>query len=250
MPQQMDGKVAVVTGATSGIGRASVLDFASHGVNVVASGRREDRGAELVGEAQGLPGKVIFLRADVTIAADVEKLIATAVSEYGHIDYAFNNAGGERDIGRLHEMSEEDWDHYSDTFLKSVWRCMKHEIAQMLLNGSGVIINNASNAGLFSSGTAPYVAVKHGVVGLTKAASRQYKGEGLRFNAVCPGWIETEMTSGWQDDPVAEAEIRSQQSVQRIGTPEEVAALVRWMCSDEAAYITGVAWLIDGGISA
>ena len=250
MSYQMEGKVAVVTGATSGIGRASVLDFATHGVNVVASGRREELGAELLAEAQGLPGEVIFLRADVTIAEDVENLITTAVSEYGHIDYAFNNAGGARNIGRLHEISDDDWNHYSDTFLKSVWRCMKHEVAHMLLNGSGVIINNASTAGLFSSDNAPYTAVKHGVVGLTKAASRQYKGEGLRFNAVCPGWIETEMTSGWRDNPMAESEIRSQQSVQRIGAPEEVAALVRWMCSDEAAYITGVAWLIDGGISA
>ena len=250
MSLQMDGKVAVVTGATSGIGRASVLDFAKHGVNVVAAGRRAERGAELVAEAQGLPGQVTFIRADVTIEEDVENLITTAVSEYGHIDYAFNNAGGARDIGRLHEMSNEDWDDYSDTFLKSVWRCMKYEVAHMLLNGSGVIINNASTAGLFSSGNPAYVAVKHGVVGLTKAASRQYKGEGLRFNAVCPGWIETEMTSGWRDNPIAESEIKFQQSVQRIGAPEEVAALVRWMCSDEAAYITGVAWLIDGGISA
>ena len=250
MPHQMDGKVAVVTGATSGIGRASVLDFATHGVNVVASGRREDRGADLVEEAQGLLGKVIFLRTDVTIAEDVENLITTAVSEFGHIDYAFNNAGGMGTIGKLHEMSDGDWDHYSDTFLKSVWRCMKHEIAHMLLNGSGVIINNASTAGLFSSDNALYAAVKHGVVGLTKSASRQYMGEGLRFNAICPGWIETEMTSGWQDSPMQESQIRTQQSVQRIGAPQEVAALVRWMCSDEAAYITGVAWLIDGGLHA
>lgn len=250
MTEQMAGKSAVVTGATSGIGRASVLDFAKHGVNVVASGRREDRGAELVSEAQGLPGRVIFVRANVTLAADVENLMAKAEAEFGQIDYAFNNAGGSINTGRIHEMSEEDWDHYSDTYLKSVWRCMKYQIAHMLPRGSGVIINNASTSGLSSSDNAAYSAVKHGVVGLTRSTSRQYKGEGLRFNAVCPGWVETEMTAGWQDNPVKREEVVSQQHIQRIGEPEEVAALVRWMCSDEAAYITGVAWLIDGGISA
>ena len=250
MTQSMQGKTAVVTGATSGIGWATVLDFAQQGINVVASGRRENRGAALLAEAQALPGKVIFVRTDVTVAADVENLIAKAIAEFGQIDYAFNNAGGSMDTGRIHEMSEENWDHYSDTYLKSVWRCMKYEIAHMLPNGSGVIINNASTSGLSSSENAAYSAVKHGVVGLTKSASRQYRGEGLRFNAVCPGWVETEMTAGWQDNPVKKEEVVSQQHIQRIGEPAEVANLVRWMCSDEAAYVTGVAWLIDGGISA
>ncbi len=250
MTQSMQGKTAVVTGATSGIGWASVLNFARHGVNVVASGRREDRGSALLAETEALPGKVIFVRTDVTVPADVENLMAKAIAEFGQIDYAFNNAGGSINAARIHEMSEEDWDHYSDTYLKSVWRCMKHEIVHMLPNESGVIINNASTSGLSSSDNAAYAAVKHGVVGLTKSTSRQYKGEGLRFNAVCPGWVETEMTAGWQDNPAKREEVVSQQHIQRIGEPEEVANLVRWMCSDEAAYITGVAWLIDGGISA
>lgn len=250
MTQSMENKVAVVTGATSGIGRASVVDFAKHGVNVVASGRREDRGKELVDESQGLPGNVIFVRADVMVAEDVENLMATTVSEFGRIDYAFNNAGGfQRDLGRLHEYSEEDWDHFSDMFLKSVWRCMKYEIEHMLPNNSGVIINNASVAGLVG-GHAAYSAMKHGVVGLTKSATKQYAGEGLRFNAVCPGWIDTEMTAAWKDDPDRTSSIYSGQSIKRFGEPEEVAALVRWMCSDEAAFVTGVAWPIDGGLMA
>ena len=252
MTRSAENNVAVVTGATSGIGRACVVDFARNGVSVVASGRREDRGAELVEETQGLPGNVIFVRADVTVAKDVENLMAATVSEFGRIDYAFNNAGG-APMGeidrRLHEYSDEDWDHYSDTFLKSVWRCMKHEIEHMLPNHSGVIINNASVAGLMGSGMAAYSAMKHGVVGLTKSATKQYAGEGLRFNAVCPGWIDTEMTADWKDDPDMTSRLYSRQSVKRPGESEEVAALVRWMCSDEAAFVTGVAWPIDGGLT-
>ena len=164
MTQSVQAKIAIVTGATSGIGRASVVDFARHGVNVVASGRREDRGAELVEETQGLPGDVIFVRADVTVAEDVENLMSSAVSEFGRIDYAFNNAGGGKPPVQLHQYSDEDWDHYSDTFLKSVWRCMKHEIEHMLPNQSGVIINNASIAGLVGSSLGAYAVMKYGEV--------------------------------------------------------------------------------------
>ena len=254
----MKNKIAVVTGATSGIGRATVVDFATHGVNVVASGRREDRGAELVEETHALPGKVIFVRADVTVAEDVENLMKSAVSEFGRIDYAFNNAGGgtsaaRRESGeplRLHEYTDEVWDHFSDTFLKSVWRCMKHEIEQMLPNGSGVIINNASVAGIMGTGLGAYAAVKHGVVGLTRTAKHQYAGEGLRFNVVCPGWIDTEMTESWKENEEIKSRLFARQSVKRPGEPEEVAALVRWMCSDEAAFVDGVAWAIDGGLTA
>ena len=250
MTQSMQNKIAVVTGATSGIGRACVVDFAKNGVNVVASGRREDRGAKLVEETQGLPGNVIFVRADVTVAEDVENLMSSAVSEFGRIDYAFNNAGSTLPVVRLHDYSEEEWDYYSDTFLKSVWRCMKHEIERMLPNQSGVIINNASVAGLIGTSLGAYATMKYGVVGLTKTAARQYSGEGLRFNAVCPGWIDTEMTAHWKDDPDIESSMYRRQSVKRPGEPEEVAALVRWMCSDEAAFVTGVAWPIDGGLTA
>ena len=249
MTQSMKNKIAVVTGATSGIGRATVVDFATHGVNVVASGRREDRGAELVEETHALPGDVIFVRADVTVAEDVENLMKGAVSEFGRIDYAFNNAGGRLTVERLHEYSEEEWDHFSDTYLKSVWRCMKREIEQMLPNQSGVIINNASVTGIRGSPFGAYAAMKHGVVGLTKTATKQYAGEGLRFNAVCPGWIDTEMTEDWKENEEIKSRLFARQSVKRPGEPEEVAALVRWMCSDEAAFVDGVAWAIDGGLT-
>ena len=186
MTQSMQDKIAVVTGATSGIGRASVVDFATHGVNVVACGRREDRGAEHVEETQGLPGEVIFVRADVTVAEDVQNLMSSAVSQFGRIDYAFNNAGGLRPLGRLHEYSDEDWDHHSDLLLKSVWRCMKHEIEHMLPNQSGVIINNASVAGVVGSPLGAYAAMKYSVVGLTKTATKQYAGEGSEIQRGMP----------------------------------------------------------------
>jgi NAD(P)-dependent dehydrogenase (short-subunit alcohol dehydrogenase family) len=250
LTDSMQGKTAIVTGATSGIGRASVIDFARHGVNVVASGRRQERGDELVAETQELPGSVIFVKADITVAKDVEAIMSIAVSEFERIDYAFNNAGGLITTGRLHEYSEEQWDHYSDTFLKSVWRCMKHEIEHMLPNKSGVIINNASSAGLVGTAHGAYGAMKHGVVGLTKTATKQYPGEGIRFNAVCPGWIDTEMAAPLVADPAVQEFFYARQSMKRAGTPEEVAALVRWMCSDEAAFVSGVAWAIDGGLIA
>ena len=242
-------RTAVVTGATSGIGWATVVDFATHGVNVVAAGRREDRGAVLVEATRGLPGEVAFVRADVTVAGDVERLIASAVSTFGRLDYAFNNAGASIAVGRLHEYTEEQWDFFSDTLFKSVWRCMKHEIEHMLPNRAGVIINNASIAGLVGGGSGAYSAMKHGVVGLTRTATKQYADDGLRINAVCPGWIDTDITAGWEEDPKRTAYMYSRQSIRRPGRPEEVAALVRWLCSDEASFVAGVAWPLDGGFT-
>lgn len=243
-------RTAVVTGATSGIGWATAIEFATHGVNVVAAGRREDRGAALVEATRGLPGEVAFVRADVTVGEDVERLMASAVSTFGRLDYAFNNAGASLALGRMHEYTEEQWDFLSDSLLKSVWRCMKYEITHMLPSRFGVIINNASIAGIVGGGSGGYSAMKHGVVGLTKSATKQYADDGLRFNAVCPGWIDTDMTAGWEDDPKRSAYMYTRQSIKRPGRPEEVAALVRWMCSDDAAFVTGVAWPIDGGFTA
>ena len=232
MTLEKQDRAAVVTGATSGIGWATVVDFATHGVNVVAAGRREDRGAVLVEATRGLPGEVAFVRADVTVAGDVQRLIASAVSTFGRLEY-----------------TEEQWDFFSDTLFKSVWRCMKHEIEHMLPNRAGVIINNASIAGLVGGGSGAYSAMKHGVVGLTRTATKQYADDGLRINAVCPGWIDTDITAGWEEDPKRTAYMYSRQSIRRPGRPEEVAALVRWLCSDEAAFVAGVAWPLDGGFT-
>lgn len=245
---RFNGKVALVTGATSGMGWATALRFAGDGANVIATGRRADRGEELVSAATELPGDIRFVKADVTNSDDVESSVAAAIENFGGLDYAFNNAGGARQVGRLHEYSDEDWDHYQNTFLKSVWRYMKHEIDVMLPLKQRVIINNASVAGLIGLGNAGYTTAKHGVVGLTKAASRQYAGEGIRFNAVCPGWIDTEMTAEWKNEEERREMFFKLQSVKRWGQADEVASLVLWLCSDEAAFVNGVAWQVDGGL--
>ena len=254
---EFEGKVALVTGATSGLGRATALEFAKAGTNVVATGRRLERGQELEVEASELAGSIAFVQADVMVADDVKRMVSAAIEKFGRLDYAFNNAGaapgGDTEstrTTRLHEYSDEHWDWMSDMFLKSVWRCMKHEIEVMLPAGTGVIVNNASVAGLRGGGAASYVTMKHGVIGLTKSATRQYAGEGLRFNAVCPGWIDTELTAGWTENPDISESFLSRQSVKRPGESEEVASLVKWLCSDGAAFVDGVAWPIDGGLTA
>ena len=252
---EFEGKVALITGATSGIGRATAIEFATAGASVVATGRRADRGRELETEASGLAGSILFVEADVTVADDVKRMVDAAVDEFGGLDFAFNNAGASRSLGadgkaRLHEYTEEEWDYFSDMFLKSVWRCMKHEIEVMLPAGRGVIVNNASIAGLLGAGNAAYTSMKHAVVGLTRSATRQYAGEGMRFNAVCPGWVDTEMTATWKEDADRSEFMFSRQSVKRPGEPHEVASLVRWLCSDGAAFVDGAIWPIDGGFTA
>ena len=251
---EFEGKVAVVTGATSGMGRAAVVEFAAAGTNVVAAGRRIEQGEALVAETESLVGKVVFVRTDVTVGDDVKRMVDTAVDSFGGLDFAFNNAGG---VGsafdpekRLHQLDESDWDYFSDMFLKSVWRCMKYQIKVMLPAGKGVIINNASIAGIIGASLVQYGSMKHGVVGLTKGAMRQYSGEGIRFNAVCPGWIDTEMTGHWKNDPEVEDRFFPRQNLKRPGESKEVASLVKWLCSDSAAFVDGVALPIDGGFSA
>ena len=245
---RFSGKVALVTGATSGMGWATALRFAADGANVIATGRRAERGEELVRAASAFPGELHFVQADVTNPTDVEASVAVVTEKFGGLDYAFNNAGGSRQVGRLHEYNDEDWDHYQDTFLKSVWRYMKHEIEVMLPNQRGVIINNASIMGLIGGPNAAYTTAKHGVVGLTKAASRQYADDGIRFNAICPGWIDTEMTAHWKNEEERREMFFKLQSVKRWGESDEVASLVLWLCSDEAAFVNGVAWQVDGGL--
>lgn len=255
---EFEGKVALITGATSGMGRAAATMFAAVGAKVVATGRRVGQGAALEAEADRLPGEIKFVQADVIIADDIKRIVDTAVDSFGGLDFAFNNAGASRimiseDTGnpaRLHEYTDEHWDYYSDMFLKSMWRCMKHEIEVMLPAGNGVIINNASIAGLLASPNPAYTTMKHGVTGLTKSAARQYAGAGLRFNAICPGWIDTEMTATWKTDPQQSESMLSRQSVKRPGESHEVASLVKWLCSNDAAFIDGAVWPIDGGFTA
>lgn len=252
MNGQMTGRVAIVTGAASGIGRATALAFAARGASVMVSDVMVDGGEETVQLIRDQGGRASFVRADVANDADVKALVERTVDEYGRLDYAFNNAGIEGENGATAECSEENFDRVIAVNLKGVWLGMKYEIPAMLANGGGAIVNCSSVAGLVGFPNLPaYVASKHGVVGLTKAAALDYATSGIRVNAVCPGVIATPMvervTAG---SPEVEAAYAAFQPLGRMGTSEEIAESVVWLCSDAGAFVTGHAMAVDGGLVA
>lgn len=249
MAGRLEGKVALATGGSSGIGRASVLLFAREGARVVVdvnvSGGEET--ARMVEEAGG---KAIFVKTDVSKALDVEALIGKAVDTYGRLDCAFNNAGTAVGGGPIHDSTEENWDYVMSINLKGVWLCMKYEIRQMLKQGGGAIANTSSVMGLVGHIDKPiYAASKHGVVGLTKSVALQYAKNGIRVNAVCPGWIRTPMTEGRLNDPQVRTRMVAMEPAGRVGNPEEVAEAVVWLCSDAASFVTGHTMAVDGGFT-
>ena len=254
MPGTLENKTALVTGAGSGIGRATSLALAREGARVVVSDINAEGAEATLSIIKERGGEGVFVHADVSKAADVEALVTGVIQTYGRLDCAYNNAGIEGYMeGRLHEYPEDIWDRLIDINLKGVWLCLKYEIPRMLEQGGGAIVNTASAAGLVGSRRlAAYVASKHGVVGLTKAAALEYARDGIRVNAVCPGIIDTPMMdrliAGRQDD--YEATIPTRQPVGRLGTPEEIAEAVAWLCSDAASLVTGIAMSVDGGFTA
>ena len=249
MPERLDGKVALVTGGASGIGRATALTFAREGAKLVIADMNEDGGQQTVHMITEKGGEAIFVRIDVSQAVEVQALISQAVSTYGRLDCAHNNAGisgGGRALTA--EYSEDTWHQVIAVNLTGVWLCMKYEIVQMLSQGSGAIVNTASVAGLIGGrGLAAYVASKHGVVGLTKIAALEYAQQGIRVNCVCPGVIQTPMTERGLSDPERRARIIASEPMGRVGTPEEIAEAVIWLCSDAASFVTGHTMPIDGG---
>lgn len=250
MSGRFDGKVALVTGGNSGIGKATAVQFAREGAKVVIAARRIKEGEETVDVIREGGGEAIFVRTDVTRASDVEAMVARTMDVYGRLDSAFNNAGV-AGPGRLpHEHTEDAWDSIIDVNLKGVWLCMKYEIPRMLEQGGGAIVNDSSVAGLIAGVGIAYVASKHGVIGLTKTAALAYVKEGIRVNAVCPGWIDTPMIDTIFEDPERQAGLAARQPMGRLGTPEEVAETVLWLCSDAASLVTGHAMAVDGGILA
>jgi len=242
-------RVALVTGASSGIGRATALAFAAAGARIVASDVRAEGGHELVRAIRDRNGEATFVEADVSRASDVAQLVAHAERAYGRLDCAFNNAGIEGTLASTVECTEENWDHTIATNLKGVWLCMKAELAVMLPRGRGAIVNCSSVAGLVGfPGLPAYVASKHGIVGLTRTAALECAKRGVRVNAVCPGAVSTAMI---ERIFAAGAEVRSQvtasEPVGRMGRPDEIAAAVVWLCSDAASFVTGHALAVDGG---
>lgn len=252
MAGQFEGKVALVTGGSSGIGRAGALAFAREGAKVVVADVVVEGGQETVDMIQQAGGEAIFVTTDVSKAADVETLVNKTVETYGRLDYAFNNAGIEGEQLPTADCTEENFDRVISINLKGVWLCMKYEIPQMLEQGGGAIVNTSSVAGLVGfAGIPHYVASKHGVAGLTKNAALEYAQAGIRVNAVCPGGIRTPMIDRFTGgDPEAESQFHAMHPLGRMGEPEEIADAVVWLCSDAASFVTGHPMVVDGGMFA
>ena len=252
----MMGKTALVTGGGSGIGRSTAVAFAAAGANVVVADVDEAGGKETVGLIQAAQDTAVFVTADVSKTSDVESMVDAAVAAYGGLDCAFNNAGVQGALSQTAECTEENWDLITGINLKGVWLCMKYEIAQMLKNGGGAIVNNSSNFGLVGSiGMPAYSAAKHGLIGLTKTAALEYARSGIRVNAVCPGPVQTPLVdkvlSAQPDlaDGIIES-IREREPIGRFGQPEEIATAVVWLCSPEASFVVGAILPVDGGFVA
>ena len=240
------GKVALVTGAGSGIGRASALTFAREGAKVVVADVVVEGGEETSGMIKRAGGEALFVKADVSQAAEVEALINKTLATYGRLDCAHNNAGIEGAVATTAECTEENWDRIIAINLKGVWLCMKYEIPQMLKQGGGAIVNTASGAGLVGIPRAgAYVASKHGVVGLTKTAALEYAKAGIRVNAVCPGVILTPMV---QRLPELIEGFTAAEPIGRLGKPEEIADAVVFLASPRSSYVTGQVLAVNGGM--
>lgn len=241
-----DGKVVIVTGAGSGIGKAAALAFGREGAKVVVSDINEQQGRETEREIVSNQGEALFIPCDVSSEDQVRRLIDETIKRFGRLDCAYNNAGLEGHPCSTTECTSETWDKTINTNLKGVWLCMKYEIPEMLKAGKGSIVNCSSIAGLVGFASLPaYVASKHGVIGLTETAALEFGRRNVRINAVCPGPVETPMldriTHG--DNSLFE----TQDPMGRVGRPEEIADSVLWLCSDKASYVTGQSITVDGG---
>lgn len=248
-PFDLSGKVALVTGASSGIGQATAQLLGQRGARVAVAARNAGRGLETVESIRAAGGTAALIEADMEVAADIETMVEAVLEQFGRLDIAFNNAGITGRAAPFHEQDLDDWGEVIMTNLTSVFLCMKHEITAMLRSGGGVIVNNCSGAGVMAAPGLPhYTAAKHGVLGLTKAAAKEYAAQGIRVNAICPGFIETPQLSRFLEDPEVRAAAVSGIPAGVMGQPDDIARAVAFLCSDEAAYISGDTMFVDGAV--
>lgn len=252
--ESLRGKVVLITGGGGGIGRATALAFAGAGARVMVGDLDEAAAAATAAQVAAMGGEAGALRCDVALPDEAEALVRATVGRFGRLDCAVNNAGVEATQESTARLPVATWDRTIAINLSGVFYCMRAELAALLTQGhGGAIVNTASVLGTVAmAGAAAYVAAKHGVIGLTKAAALEYAHKGVRVNAVCPGFIETPMLDrvGVTSDPERRGAVESLHAVRRLGTPEEVASAIRYLCTDAAAFITGHALLVDGGYAA
>lgn len=249
---EFDGKVALITGGTSGIGTATAEAFASEGAKVVVTGRREEMGAEVIGKINADGGEAIFVRTDIQKSDDVKNMVAKTIEEFGRLDFAVNNAGVEQYFKPLADQTEEVYNMVMDTNVKGVWMSMKEEIPAMLETGGGAVVNTSSIAGVVGMANGPiYVASKHAVIGLTKSIALEFAKQNVRVNAVLPAAVETPMIDRFtQGQEEAYKYFESLHPVGRVGRPEEIADACVWLCSDKSSFVTGSSIRVDGGFTA
>lgn len=248
MQLSMTDKVAIVTGASAGIGQATAIEFSQQGAKVIVAARREAQGAETVKQIEAVGGQATFVQTDVTTANEVKRLVEQTLSIYGRLDYACNNAGFGKTVPLL-ERSESEWDAELDVNLKAVWLCMKYQIPAMQQTGGGSILNMASMGGsvIGVPELTSYNAAKAGVVGLTRSASLEFANQNIRINSISPGLIATDILSNVADETL-DAMVASI-PMRRAGEAAEIAKAVVWLCSENASYITGQNLVIDGGFT-
>lgn len=249
MGYDFNGKVALVTGASGGIGRASALAFAAAGARVLVSDLQDDKGAETVALIRAAGGEAVYQRCDVADAEDVRRMVAAALDHFGRLDFAHNNAGINNPMSN--QWDDDVWARDLAVNLTGVMLCLREEIPAMLRGGGGAIVNTASVNGLVGNPSQPaYVASKHGVVGLTRTAALRYAREGVRVNAVCPGVVETPMVEAVAKVPQYREAMEKMTPMGRMAQPEEIASAVLWLCSDGASFVTGHPLVVDGGATA